>query len=161
MEIKVSTTIDAPIDAVWTVLAGDFAQASNWMSQVPVSYPIPGEGPDGAPVAGRVCELSPKGPNGIIAHEEILEFDAKGHRLVLNVTPKNTPPGFPVKYSQTTFSLESLPFGQTRVDIHAMPHLNVLGAVLKPVLRGKLTASFAEILADLKTHMEDQTALAA
>ena len=108
-----------------------------------------------------VCELTRKGADGIVAHEEILDFDAENHRLVLNVTPKNTPPGFPVKYSQTTFSLESLPFGQTRVSIHAMPHLNALGSVLKPVLRGKLSSDFAKILADLKTHMEDQGALAA
>ena len=155
MEIKVSTTIDAPIDQVWETLAGDFANGANWMSQVPVSYPIPGEAPEGMNVAGRICELTDKGSKGLIAEETIIACDVQNHRLVVDVVTKNTPPGFPVKSSQTTFELEKLAFGQTRATVIALPRLNILGSVLKPILKGALAKSFDQILSDLKSHSED------
>ena len=129
MKINHEIEIDRPIDQVWDVLANQFADAYKWIASVPKSYELKEEAIDGAPVAGRMCELSAKGPDGLVAHEKITV-------LMLIITGcncgqrrKNIPSGFPVKHNLLTYQLRPLGDTRTLVSLEAQPQTRFTGKI--------------------------------
>ncbi len=154
MKINHEIEIDRPIDQVWDVLANQFADAYKWIASVPKSYELKEEAIDGAPVAGRMCELSAKGPDGLVAHEIITVFDADNYRLQLRATPQNTPSGFPVKHNLLTYQLRPLGDTRTLVSLEAQPQTRFTGKILFPLVKVGLSKAFANLNKQLKAHVE-------
>ena len=83
--MKLNVDIDRPIDDVWTLLAEDFTSIAAWYDPVVRSYELPSTPAlEGASCAGRVCEFTDD-PDGLKAVEEIVEYDAEGRRLSIDV----------------------------------------------------------------------------
>ncbi|MFV1990168.1 MAG: SRPBCC family protein [Acidimicrobiales bacterium] len=64
--------IDAPLDAVWNVLALRFDDVGDWSTGVPGSRVADVLGAEGAPVPGRVCESFWRGFDDVT--ETIVEY---------------------------------------------------------------------------------------
>ncbi|USD21562.1 SRPBCC family protein [Microbulbifer sp. VAAC004] len=154
VQVKREVAIDRPIEEVWKVLAVDFDTAYQWMTLIPHSFAKEGTPVGNASVKGRVCVLTNKGPNGLVADETITRFDDKKHELDVSVETKNTPPGFPVKKSLSQFKLEALSENGTRVSFTANMELGAIGGVLSPVVKKMTGTQFGKMLEDLKNHLE-------
>jgi len=85
LELTRTVVIDAPADAVWQVVAGQFDRIGEWATAIPASAACPVERPVvGAPVPGRVCHtgvaLVPE------VTETIVAFDDAGRTLTYQAT---------------------------------------------------------------------------
>ena len=81
MKFTLETSINKPIEDVWKIWAVEFDKAQDWIATVPKSHKIDeGELVDGAPMPGRICQLSNK-ENGLYADERITLFDEKNHKM--------------------------------------------------------------------------------
>lgn len=152
MKIEHKTEVNAGVEKVWKVVATDFDKASEWMALVPASHKI-GEnlGFDGAPMEGRVCQLSDE-PNGLYAEEKFTHFDASNHVYHMEVVPKNGK--IPVEKNNVIVKVESLGLNKSQVTWTSDITLKPLGKVMYPVLKLGLSKGFAELLEELKYFVE-------
>lgn len=156
MRVLQKITIDKPIADVWRVLAEDFDKASDWMASIPNSYALrKGQPPEGAPMTGRICELTKK-PGGLELDESITRFDSANHVLGIKVVPTNAPGAFPVYWSNVEVTLTPLTSARTEVRWVARPHLKPHGYLLYPVLKFGLNKGFSNVLEELKFFVETQ-----
>lgn len=154
MKLNITVDIDRPIDDVWTLLAEDFTSIAAWYDPVVRSYELPSTPVlEGASCAGRVCEFT-EDPDGLKAVEEIVEYDAEGRRLSIDVRVENAGALLPVARNHATFWLERLDDGGTRVHFEATPTLKPHGLLLYPLLKHGLTKSFRDLLIGMKTKLE-------
>jgi len=135
MKVETEITIERSIADVWHALATQFTDAQSWMSPVRRSYALSGKLVANAPVAGRTCELSDKGADGLIAHETITLFDAQNQRLAIEIVPANTPPGFPVRKNVAIYQLTALGSNRTHLSFNSEVETNTLGTVISPLLK--------------------------
>lgn len=126
--------MDAPRDAVWSVLA-DFPNIANWNSGVKASHAtsdaIEGVG------AQRHCDLAPLG-----ALEETIAAWEPGERLVVNIDSAEK---LPIERGVATFTIGDT---ATEVDYEYEP-AGVIGRLMGPILARQLTKGFDGFLADL------------
>jgi len=154
MKLNRSVTINKPVSKVWQVAAEDFANAYKWMSGVVHSYETPGNRQEGAPLAGRICNLENK-KDPFHAVENIIRFDSERHILEFEVFPvKKSGPGIPVIKNHVTLSLKATEDGGTRVFWDCNLELKLMGKLLYPLLKLGLNKAFDGILNDLKVYME-------
>lgn len=152
MEISKKTTIDKPVDLVWNILVNDFDKAQEWMAAVPKSYKMEeGEQVAGAPMIGRICELSSKS-NPPIAVEAITAVDKGSYSFKVNIVPRNGK--IPVDHNNLSVTLNPLTENQTEVVWASDITLKTSGKLLYPVLKAGLSKSFTEILEELKHYTE-------
>lgn len=93
----VSTTIDAGIDAVWSVLH-DFHRIDRWVRRIRSAEPEDGAGPA---AVGSTRRLTME-PNGRLVRERLVHYDAPGHRYSYEFAGDQP---FPVRAYQGTVHL--------------------------------------------------------
>ncbi|MCP4500745.1 MAG: SRPBCC family protein [Deltaproteobacteria bacterium] len=153
MKIHLTETVERSSKQVWTILADEFNDISQWYAPVRRSYELKDQKRlPGASSAGRVCEFSDK-PTGLQAHERILRFDAELGLLEIEVVPKNIAIS-PLQRNIATFRVQSLGPTQSRVELTASPELKAFGYMLYPMLKMGLTRGFTQLLQSLKQHAE-------
>lgn len=154
MQLVNKTTINKPLRKVWEVLADDFSAADKWMSTVPKSYTLEeGQKADGSDIVGRVCELSDKGDQGVVAHETITFRDNPNHNFKVEIVPKNG--GIlPVIKNNLDIKAKSLSEDKTEVIWTSDVELKPLGKILSPILKLGLNKGFDNILEELKYYLE-------
>jgi hypothetical protein len=143
MKITQRIIIDKPLAEVWDVLAVQFDKADEWMATVYKSSIIEtGTTVDGAPMYGRVCELTPEGKSGLMADEEITNFDHVNHTFTMRAIPVNASAGFPVVKNDVDISVKRITDKKSHVIWESKPDLKTLGKVLSPVLKVGLNKAF-------------------
>lgn len=160
MKIYRTITIDRPADEIWKLIAHDFDKAELWMDPIPRSCAIGrGEGMNGAPMAGRICDLS-KNPQGAKAKEVITYFSEAERKLTFEITPINMPAIVPMKKNVVTMSVKTLSDSRSEVTWLALPQLKLQDYLLYPLLRLALPMAYGKLLKGLKSYAEAQPAVA-
>jgi hypothetical protein len=153
MKIEVTTDINAPIDAVWTLLADDFTSIQTWSDSVFTSNPLEVTGPNGAPVGGRYCTFTDD-PDGFAARETITTYDKASWTLAFDVDPVNAPKAIPLVRNHVTVILEQRAPNETRLRWVTEPELKSFAYVMYPLIKIGLRKSFKGIVAELKAFAE-------
>ena len=158
MKIYRTITIDRPADEIWKLIAHDFDKAELWMDPIPRSCAIGmGEGLDGAPMAGRLCDLS-KNPQGAKVREVITHYSEAERTLTFDITPINMPALVPMKKNLITMAVKQLGGGRCEVSWLAQPTLKLQDYLLYPLLRLALPMAYGKLLTGLKRYAEAQPA---
>jgi len=160
MKITNEITIQASAQKVWSVLAGDFAGIQRWASSVVASEPLEDAPLPGAPTAGRLCELTPNGRDGLYVVERIQSWSDADRTLSFVVEPTNAPTAMPVAGNRVELAVRDNGDDTSTVTWTSEPTLKTHGYLLYPVLRAGLRKSFGDLLAQLKTFVEGQRAAA-
>lgn len=148
MKISRKVIVNAPVDAVWTILGPNYANAGDWASSVFVSSARPGAPKvAAAPVAGRVCQTS-LGP----FTETIEAYDAHRRHVAYSATGDKMPSFVKSLVNSWTVHDEG---GQSRVDIElnakiAFPFNLLMG----PVMRFQFGKVLREATEELKHFAE-------
>ncbi|MEL6676274.1 MAG: SRPBCC family protein [Bacteroidota bacterium] len=152
MKILRKIQINASAEAVWQVLGRDFDRADEWMAVVQNSYQkVEGISVAGAPMIGRICELSHK-PTGPVADETITFFDDENYRMHMRVSPIQGK--VPVVKNEVEISVKSLGPDLAEVSWDADLELKTAGKLLYPALKAGVGKSFMEVLEELKHFLE-------
>ena len=153
MNITLKNTINAPIPDVWDKLAIHFDRAADWMSSIPKSVEkTDGVKVDGAPMVGRVCDLTTD-PNGPIVDETILSYDEASHTFSVEVVPEGG--RIPIVKNNITFSLSDLGNDQTEMVWDSNVELKLIGKILSPILRAGLSKNLSGLMDELKYYVEN------
>ena len=161
MEIIKTIVVDRSADDAWHIIANEFDQAYKWMSFVHHSHKVEdGDLPNGAPMAGRVCEFSDK-PNGLQAVEKILSYSAEKKQFDFDVVPVNAPRPFPVRKNIVTMKVKPLGENQAEVSWTSRVELTAFGYLLYPFLRFGLSKQFGQVLVDLQDYAKTAPAIKA
>ena len=151
MDVRLETSIDAPADKVWGILAHQFPDISEWAAGVAFSREASAdEAPDGwalaptAPVAGRLTNA------GLELKEFFTAFDDEARRFTFRAS------GLPriIEMSQNTTTVTQTGDGSCTVvfDIHV--EMSGPFVVLTPVLKRRLTKGIKPVQEDLKVYAE-------
>lgn len=148
MKLKQKITIDKPINDVWDVLAINFDKASDWMAVIPKSIEkIDGDKVNGAPMEGRICDLS-HNPNGAKVDETILKYNDQDYKVV----PFKGK--IPIKQNIINFYAYQLANDKTEVVYDSDIALKTAGKLIYPALKLTLKKNFKEQMEDLKCYVE-------
>ncbi|MEM7371720.1 MAG: SRPBCC family protein [Bacteroidota bacterium] len=155
MKITRKIIIDKSATEVWDVLGRNFEQADQWMASVPKSYAkVVGTTAEGAPLIGRICELSQK-PNGPIADETITHYDESQFVMHVNVVPRNG--NLPIQQNNVVMSVRPIGDAQAEVSWASDLELKPVGKLLYPIVKVGVAKSFDELLEELKHFVETGT----
>jgi Polyketide cyclase / dehydrase and lipid transport len=144
----VSATIDAGIDAVWSVLR-DFHGIDRWVGRIRSAEPEDGTGPA---AVGSVRRLTME-PDARVVREQLVRYDAPGHRYSYEFAGHQP---FPVRaYRGTVRLLPVTQSGGTFIEWYGEFDCDAGAA-------GPLTAAFtgmyAEFIGDLRKHLAGRAA---
>ena len=153
--MEFTKTIDINVSArdVWDVLGNHFDKAQDWLSSVAVSTRTDAaDKVEGAPMRGRVCELSTK-PNGPVIDEHITPFDDQNMRLGIHVVPLQG--NLPIDHTDSV--VDVIPTGDSscRVVWNVNIELKTTGKLLYPAMVVGLKKGFSDILEELKYYTEE------
>ncbi len=152
MNILLTQKIEKPARDVWHILAHDFDKNYVWMSSVfHTDLRTEGETAKGAPLNGRVCNLSTE-EGGLAADEKITFFDDENMVIEFHVVIKNKK--LPVISNDVKVKVVSLSENSCEVVWEAEPTLRTIGKILSPLLKLGLNKAFKEILEELKYFAE-------
>ena len=138
-----SGTIDADIEAVWSVLY-DFHGIDRWVRRIRTAEPEDGAG---LAAVGSVRRLTME-PDGRVVRERLVHYDAPGHRYSYEFAGdqpfpvrvyRGTVHLLPITQSGTTFAEW---YGEFDCDAHVVDHLT-----------GVFTRIYAGFLDDLRKHL--------
>lgn len=153
MKMTLKNTINAPIPDVWDKLAIHFDRAADWMSLIPKSVEkVDGLAVDGAPMVGRVCDLTTK-PNGPYVDETIIAYDATQSAFTVKVVPVGG--RLPIIQNLITFSLKDLGNNRTEMTWDSDIELKTAGKLLSPLLKRGLSKNLSEQMDELKYYVEN------
>ncbi len=153
MKITLKNTINAPIPDVWDKLAIHFDRAEDWMSSIPKSVKKTDGGMvDGAPMVGRVCDLTTK-PDGPYVDETIISYDEEQHAFTVKVVPVGGK--IPIIQNLITFRLKDLGNNQTEMTWDSNIELKTVGKLLSPVLKKGLSKNLLDQMDELKFYVEN------
>jgi uncharacterized protein YndB with AHSA1/START domain len=140
--LQVSTEIQAPIAAVWGVLA-NFPNIADWNSGVKKSYAT-GEQTEGVG-ASRHCDLAPTG-----TLEETIQEWHPNEKMVVSIDSSTKSP---LKTGLGTFELSSGGSESTTVALNLDYELKwgLIGKLIGPVVHRQLTKGFEGSLRELDT----------
>ena len=154
MKIRKNVIINKPADQVWQLVAHQFDKAHLWMGPIPNSVAIdPGQSDTGAPMAGRMCDLSDD-PNGAKVKEIITHFSEAQRSLSFDVLPVNNPAIVPIKQNHVQMSVRSAGDGKSEVIWIASPELKLFAYPFYPLLRLVFPLAFGKLLQGLKDYAE-------
>jgi len=140
-QINVERTVEAPVDAVWAVLA-DFPNIADWNGGVKKSFST-NDQTDGVG-ATRHCDLSPAG--GL--EETVVEWN-EGEKLVISIDSTSK---LPFKSGLATFSFdETASATSVSVQYAYEPRFGPVGRLFGPLLDKQLSKGFTGFLSDLET----------
>jgi len=141
IEIKRTGAINKPIDKVWKVLYGGFADVGKWVTGVYNSRPGTKE-----EKLDRVCTTF----TGNL-YEKIISRDEKNHTF--EVDAKGLP--FFVKNFTGRWSLEKVSANTTKATLTLkIQTKGIIGAIMQIPLKSKLNSGLNETLNDFATYVE-------
>ncbi len=141
--------INAPLDAVWHVLAERFEHIHEWSSGVPAAHAAEVAGAKGAPVPGRVCESSWRGFDDIT--ETIVEYGEDPH--FFKYIASGTPAWLGV--AANTWHVEAIDEATTLVYFEpTIEPAGALGKVVVPLFIRFARKLAMDTLDDLKVFVE-------
>jgi Polyketide cyclase / dehydrase and lipid transport len=144
----VSATIDAGIDAVWSVLH-DFHGIDRWVRRIRSAEPEDGAGPA---AVGSTRRLTME-PDGRLVQERLVHYDAPGHRYSYEFAGDQP---FPVRAYQGTVHLLPVTLsGTTFVEWYGEFDCD---ADVVDRLTTVFTGIYAEFLDDLRKHLAGRVA---
>ncbi len=153
MKITEKININASIPEVWDVLAINFDRAADWMSTIPKSVEkVEGVKADGAPMVGRVCDISTK-PDGPTVDETIVSYNENQHKFTVRVVPQGG--RIPVVQNMITFSLRDMGNNQTEMTWDSDVELKTIGKIVSPLLKVGLSKNLGDLMDDLKYYVEN------
>ena len=154
MKITKTILINKPVEQVWDLVAHQFDKAHLWMGPIPHSQALGlGESDTGAPMAGRICDLSDK-PNGAKVKEVITQYSEHDRSLSFDVLPINNPAIVPIKQNNVQMMVRAVGAGQTKVIWTASPQLKTFALPFYPLLRLIFPVAFGKLLTGLKEYAE-------
>jgi Polyketide cyclase / dehydrase and lipid transport len=154
MSIKTSTKINASADRVWEVIAKDFLNISKWARDVNASYDnfSTHSKPEGAPAAGRFCEVSGFGK----VDEHILHYDNKKREITWTASADKMP-GF-VSKLQNAWTITQIDDSSAQVSSHLSADLTgLLGTIMYPLMKLNFSKLVKGFVVDLSTYAETNT----
>ena len=144
----VSATIDAGLDAVWSVLH-DFHRIDTWAGRIRSAEPEDGTGPAAVGCTRRLTME----PDGRVVRERLVRYDAAGHRYSYEFAGDQP---FPVRaYRGTVRLLPVTLSGTTFIEWYGEFDCD---AALVDRLTGAFTGIYAEFIGDLRKHLAGRAA---
>ncbi len=107
---------------------------------------------DGAPVVGRVCDLTTK-LDGPYVDETILSYDETHHAFTVKVVPVGG--RLPIVQNLITFRLKDLGHNQTEMTWDSNIQLKTVGKLLSPLLKKGLSKNLSDQMDELKYYVEN------
>lgn len=153
MEVIKKTKIDATADHVWEVFAHRFNDADAWMASVPRSYGKEnGASIEGAPSAGRICELRPDG-TGMKASERFVAYDETAKTCSVHVEFVDAPQLFPLRHNSLDLSVVEDPDGGSTVTWVFGAKLEPWGYVMWPLLWRGMTVAWKQLCEEFEHYV--------
>ncbi|MEM9634810.1 MAG: SRPBCC family protein [Pseudomonadota bacterium] len=146
MIVELTQTVNAPASAVWQVMGEDFDSIAEVVSGVYASQKRPGDGVNGAPMAGRVCYTS-MGKHPLI--ETIKVWDPKARKVSYEAKSKSFP-GF-VKSLVNNWEFVEINDTQTEVRMRLEGELSF---PFNHLMGGMMARRFKKIMPGLISEME-------
>ncbi|MCF2858346.1 SRPBCC family protein [Pseudoalteromonas sp. SMS1] len=157
MKITKKVVINKPAEQVWDLVATQFDKAYLWMGPIPKSVAVgKGHGLSGAPMEGRICDLS-ENPNGAKVKEVITEYNDAMKTLAFDVLPVNNPKIVPIKQNHVKMTVRVISTNKSEVIWTAEPQLKALAYPFYPILRLVFPVAFGKLLTGLKEYAEKHT----
>ncbi len=156
MQRTLATTIDAPAELVWDILAHRYADVAEWADMVERSWVLaPEQVPDDvqvaptAPVPGRMVVTR----LGQLA-EVLVEYDEAGRTFTFMAL------GVPGIVSRSTDRTSVVPRGPHQCIVSLEIEMLLWGGfrVLEPLLKLRIGTALTPFLADLKSYAETTVA---
>lgn len=144
---KTEITINAPIDAVWKVLAEEFSDIGDWSSGVDVSEGS-GEGVNGSKYSERACQISAVGFSD--TKERILQYERNN---LIRYSLYEGLPGFVANAENTWTFFEdgehTHVVGQTVMQVKG-----VMGCLFRSLMKHNLNKALASMAEESKHYIE-------
>ena len=161
MKITKTININKPAEQVWHLLSEQFDKAHLWMGPIPNSVALgEGESKLGAPMEGRICDLSDN-PNGAKVKEVITQYSDTTRTIGFDVLPINNPAIVPIKQNNVVMHVQAIDEHSCKVSWTASPTLKVFAYPFYPLLRLVFPVAFGKLLTGLKQYAEQTTLTAA
>lgn len=152
MDVIVETSIDAPTDVVWDVVAHRFADIAQWLSDIESSrvvqhHELAGMVPaPEAPVAGRVTVS-----RVLTATEVLTEYSEEGRRFTFEATGL---PKWVVPSMQSTTTVAERQGGGSVLRMHVQIDFSWFFRPLAFVMKRRMTALYGRFGTELKAYVE-------
>ncbi len=157
MRLTKTTKIAATADQVWDVFAHRFNDADQWLSSVPRSYAREsGVALEGAPSAGRICELQPDG-KGMKASERFVAYDEAAKTCTVRVDFVDAPRVFPVHHASLDFSVVDVPDGGSTATWAFGAKIKPWGYLMWPLLWKGFSTGWSHMCEELGHYVETGT----
>ena len=132
VSVSEQQTVAARPEEVWRVLGDDFGDVHRWSGYVRSCEPLDEQPAEGAPVAGRVCEVPVMGR----LEQRLVSFDAERHRLVWTTEGERLP-AWTTQF-RDDWSLEPIDDDRTRaiarVSVQTSFSVPVVGAAVSAIM---------------------------
>jgi len=157
MKLTKTTKIDATADDAWALFAHRFEQADHWMASVPRSYGQPsGERFEGAPSAGRICEMRTDG-TGMKASERFVAYDEAAKTCTVRVDLIDAPRLFPIDHNSLDFSVVDDPDGGSTATWVFGAAIKPWAYVMWPMLRMGMFTAWRQLCEEFQHYVETGT----
>lgn len=157
MKITKTVTINKPADQIWHLIAQDFDKAHLWMGPIPKSSALgEGKGITGAPMAGRICDLSDN-PEGAKVKEVITQFNEQNQTIAFDVLPINNPAIVPIRQNHVKMQVRPIGPKKSQVIWTSTPRLKPIAYAFYPLLRIVFPIAFDKLLNGLKHYAEQNS----
>jgi len=144
MKLTTTRTINAPVDAVWNLVAERFADIGDW-SEAVVKSTLDGAAAEGAV---RTCELKPTPAASGRIRERITRFDRAGRVLAYDVI--DGMPGF-MRLVNNRWTFERQGDGRTRATSLLTIEVVWFMAFMLPVIRRQFSKTLEPFFAQIET----------
>ena len=151
MRIQKEITINAPIDQVWQAVGPEFAECSKWGSVLATSEPTAGNGPNGAPCSGRVCQTN----NGMGGFTETLTHYNEDKKQLAYTAQGDKMPGF-VKNLRNAWKLVPVGASQTKIMTNLTADIGFpFSFLMGPMMKMQMSKMLVMGLEELKYYVEN------
>ena len=148
--IDKTDTINASADRIWTILADEFADVSNWASAVDHSEAHDkAAAPAGATSGGRTCQV----PGFGFTDERFTHYDEANKTFSFSIEAEKIPGFF--KNMESTWKVVSTGPDTSKVTTKIAGEATGLrGALVSPIMKRKFSNLLDQGYKDLKTYAE-------
>ena len=153
MFVKTQIEVNAPIDAVWAVVAHDFFGADKWAASLDLSQARTdvGPGPSGSGLVsnGRACATTLGDVSETITH-----YDEAAKTLSYSAVAPSMP--FFVKGLKNTWTLTPKGKGKTTVGTNIeVALMRIIGDMMSPMMKMQMGKLMRETMEELKFYIEE------